>query len=237
MGTDATFGGITRSGSVRQLQLQRKGELRQQASRLCELERRVRGIANWLHNGQPTGVHRRAGTTEGRGLRHDDSRRRCDWQERRTFCQVRTNGIRRRITSRARRQQMETTTGSSPRKATRHRQRKRHPEERTARTTLVPRSVLTDVGAYTATTSHYGAFDMGGNVWEWSETVVGLGRVVRGGGWRSSAVGLQPSNRASYHPSLGYNFLGFRLASIPEPATCSLMLIALVTLGCRRRRG
>ncbi|MGK0187030.1 MAG: sulfatase modifying factor 1 [Verrucomicrobiales bacterium] len=97
-------------------------------------------------------------------------------------------------------------------------------------------SVLTDVGAYTNTTSFYGAFDMGGNVWEWNEAVNGASRGLRGGSWNSSSNNLQSSFRIDVDPSNVYGDGGFRVASIPEPATCSLVLIALVTLGCRRRR-
>ena len=39
----------------------------------------------------------------------------------------------------------------------------------TRRTTITAVGNLTDVGAYTGTTSPYGAFDMGGNVFQWNE--------------------------------------------------------------------
>lgn len=96
--------------------------------------------------------------------------------------------------------------------------------------------VLTDVGAYSTATSHYGAFDMGGNVWEWNEAVIGTSRGLRGGSWLNSSFLLQSSFRNSSFPSNVNLNRGFRVASIPEPATGSLVLIALVTLGCRRRR-
>ena len=48
-----------------------------------------------------------------------------------------------------------------------------------------PDPYLTPVGGYTASASHYGTFDQGGNVWEWSESLAapnGATRRVRGGG-------------------------------------------------------
>ena len=98
---------------------------------------------------------------------------------------------------------------------------------------------VTTVGSATST-SHSGAFDMVGNVWEWNETIHGPSsppsRGLRGGSWVSNA-GILSSVRLNHLPTNEDSFAGFRVASIPEPATCSLMLIALVGLGYRRRRG
>ena len=98
---------------------------------------------------------------------------------------------------------------------------------------------VTDVGAYTGTTSFYGAFDMGGNVREWNERIPASGfRGLRDGSWGSDEDILRSSNSNSLFNAPDVDGgIGFRVASIPEPATCSLMLIALIRLGCRRRRG
>lgn len=84
----------------------------------------------------------------------------------------------------------------------------------------------TEVGAFENSASPYGTFDQGGNVWEWNETAVsGLYRVVRGGSWDKSD-GLSASNRYYYSPTFdNYTYgVGFRVASVPEPASITLML-------------
>src|SRR5262249_39723371 len=57
---------------------------------------------------------------------------------------------------------------------------------------------LTDVGAYTASASPYGAFDMGGDVEQWNESLTDLFgityRGVRGGSWDDTSDGLASSN-------------------------------------------
>src|SRR5207302_9842042 len=66
---------------------------------------------------------------------------------------------------------------------------------------------LTDVGAYTGTTSPYGAFDMGGNVVQWNEGLIGgSARGVRGGSFGDPSFPLQSSirgngNRSEEHTS------------------------------------
>ena len=79
---------------------------------------------------------------------------------------------------------------------------------------------------------------MGGNVWEWNDSIPSPGlRGLRGGSWNFLSHSLQSSIRVSRLPTIENTVLGFRVASIPEPATGSMMLIALMTLGCRRKRG
>ncbi len=85
----------------------------------------------------------------------------------------------------------------------------------------------TDVGAYYSSSSPYGTYDQGGNLWEWNETEIVSSRGVRGGDCFGGAYDLH----ASYRPlSTGidqHSRRGFRVASaaadptqvIPEPGS------------------
>ena len=66
--------------------------------------------------------------------------------------------------------------------------------------------------------SYYGAFDMGGNVWEWTEQTIGGNRGLRGGSWGSGSfddgfgVDLQSSVRINGIPAVEVSSIGFRVA-------------------------
>src|SRR5262249_51947073 len=92
---------------------------------------------------------------------------------------------------------------------------------------VAPHHVV-DVGAYTGTTSPYGAFDMGGNVTELTEALIyGTNRIDRGGAYGSDPLGLASSHRHADNPQFELGGTGFRLAMVdviaPEPSAFALL--------------
>jgi formylglycine-generating enzyme required for sulfatase activity len=93
--------------------------------------------------------------------------------------------------------------------------------------------------------SPWGTMGQGGNVWEYIETasdgsnnIANEERLVRGGAWGNLSDILNASFSAASDPSRGdgsYAF-GFRVASVPEPSTLSLLAIGLGGLAILRRR-
>jgi formylglycine-generating enzyme required for sulfatase activity len=97
----------------------------------------------------------------------------------------------------------------------------------------------TDVGAYTGTTSPYGAYDMGGNVEQWNDNFFGgnqgFERALSGGGFTEGSFTLLSSNRDAGSPTIEDGLVGFRVASIPEPSTAVLAVVAFGLMWVLRR--
>jgi formylglycine-generating enzyme required for sulfatase activity len=86
---------------------------------------------------------------------------------------------------------------------------------------------LTDAAAYTSSTSPYGTFDQGGNVLEWNEALISpSSRGLRGGGWGNGSVVLLSSFRDGIFSSGAGVSVGFRVATVPEPSTAVLAILA-----------
>jgi formylglycine-generating enzyme required for sulfatase activity len=96
---------------------------------------------------------------------------------------------------------------------------------------------LTDVGAYALSGSPYGTLDQGGNVGEWNEGLFMADlRGFRGGEWDEESGGLKAMNFGFDNPAFGLNGVGFRVATIPEPSTAALAVIACGMMLRWRRR-
>ena len=108
------------------------------------------------------------------------------------------------------------------------------------------------------TIENNGTYDMGGNVYEWTESAfdgtldeLDESRALRGGLWLGDVSMLQSSSRFGDGFPLGLpdndfggNYVGFRVASVsaavaavPEPSSLGLLVIGAMGCVLRRKRG
>jgi probable HAF family extracellular repeat protein len=103
-----------------------------------------------------------------------------------------------------------------------------------------PMYYLTPVGAFSGSPGPYGTYDMGGDLNQWDEAIVGAGRVARGGNWNASIFLLAANWRGQGLPTGASGAIGFRVASsvpVPEPASVALLVAGGVYLpGYRWRK-
>ena len=96
---------------------------------------------------------------------------------------------------------------------------------------------LTNVGTYVNSASPYGTFDQGGEVFQWTDTfftrVLGPGFDLPISSFESSSSELKSSYPIySWSPeSSGYEFVGFRVAEVPEPGSITLFIAGVITSG------
>jgi formylglycine-generating enzyme required for sulfatase activity len=94
---------------------------------------------------------------------------------------------------------------------------------------------VADVGAYTGSPSEYATFDQGGNVHEWNEAISSSSlRGYRGGSFGDSSSYLGAWYRGSTSPDLEAGNFGFRVAMIPEPGTGLLLMAGILGLAAWR---
>ena len=96
---------------------------------------------------------------------------------------------------------------------------------------------LTPVGYFSTSPSYYGTFDQSGDVWNWNDALVsGSFRGLRGGLWGDGSSLLASSSRSTGYPSDEHGSIGFRVASVPEPGSLTLLLVCAVAFGIWRQR-
>ncbi len=96
-------------------------------------------------------------------------------------------------------------------------------------------STVGSAGALSA--SFYGTFDQSGNVEEWTEgTFRDMYRILRGGSWFGADGSISSQGGSSPLPIVESQFFGFRVATVPEPATYVSALLGLITLCAVRYR-
>jgi formylglycine-generating enzyme required for sulfatase activity len=97
------------------------------------------------------------------------------------------------------------------------------------------------VGAYVSSPGPYGTYDMGGDVYQWTDqlgqkqdgTVMGF--ILEGGSCDAGSVGLQSGYAAGGYPTCEYFYYGFRVAEVPEPVTMAILALGGFGMLTRRR--
>ena len=101
-------------------------------------------------------------------------------------------------------------------------------------TSLPSGNALTDVGAFSLAHSFYGTFDQAGNAYEWTDGVADGGRVVRGGSWNTQDGGYAGLTSSTDPTTDGWDN-GFRVAIIPEPSVGAMMVTGIALLAWKRK--
>ena len=94
---------------------------------------------------------------------------------------------------------------------------------------------VTDVGAY-GIASAYGTYDQAGDVWQWNDAVISSYRGLRGGSWNANSDYLQSSFQLNLDPTYEDYYIGFRVATVPEPTVTVSLIVGMGMLAFRRKR-
>jgi formylglycine-generating enzyme required for sulfatase activity len=235
MGSDATFGGITRSGVSGSYSYSVKSGFASKPVNYVSFWDAAR-FSNWLNNGQPTGLQTSLTTEDGAYTL--------------TPAAIAANSMLRNVTASVfvpnenewykaayydpiAGLYYDYPTGTNvPSGCV-------APGADTGNSANCSSLGLTDVGAYALSDSPSGTFDQGGNVREWNagkkSGLVGSGRGTRAGAWYTGTAEYAATVYVEV-PTLEASYEGFRVASIPEPSTGLLVLTGLGGLALRHRR-
>jgi len=196
-------------------------------------------FANWLHNNQPTGAEG-AGTTEtgaytmtSDGIANNTIVRNADWKwavtsedEWYKAAYYKGGGVNAGYWDYATRsnaapgQNMADASGNN------------------ANYQTAPNAWPIDSGEYYTTVagefqnshSSYGTFDQTGNVYEWTETILTDGRILRGGGFANPEQYQRASWRDSYSWWGSDSNFGFRVVGVPEPGSLTMLFAGTIGL-------
>lgn len=72
----------------------------------------------------------------------------------------------------------------------------------------------TEVGEWEHSSSPYGTFDQGGNIWEWNEAILYGARGARGGSFDDDYITLLAAGRYIAAPTDEFSGIGFRVAGV-----------------------
>jgi sulfatase modifying factor 1 len=223
-----TFGGITRSGSAGSYTYSTVSGRANHPVNFVSFWDATR-FANWLHNGQPTGVQNASTTENGAytltpaGISANTVTRNTGWQW--------------AVTSedewyKTAYHQPASAGGDSDNYWL-------FPTSSNALRTVdanmsnVNRNTRS-VGSYRA--NFYGTFDMAGNVWEWNDTIIdSSSRGMRGASFYDNDFSMRSTFRGSGVPSDEFAVVGFRVSQVPGPSSIALLALS-GALALRRRR-
>jgi len=225
------FGGITRAGSIGAFTYATvPGRQNNPVNNVSFWD--ATRFANWLHNGQPTGLQN-AGTTESgaylltnTGITNNTVTRSAGWQWAVASADEWYNAAYYQPASQGGDSDnywlYPTSSNTAP---------------TGGQANYVPAGIgnTTAVGSYAA--NFNGVYDMAGNVYEWNDTIPAgpfRGPMV-GGAFDNVAGWLTPLNAYVGLPTFERDQIGFRVVAIPGPSALALLTIGGVMAGRRRR--
>jgi formylglycine-generating enzyme required for sulfatase activity len=187
-------------------------------------------FANWMHNGQgngdtETGAYTLRGAKNGATVPANRNARftiptQDEWYKAAYYSPLLNNGKGGYYVFPS---QADATPGSTPKNLVGNRSQPNQANyyngtfSVTQQQLLAPQgnqNYLTNVGAFVNSSSYYGTYDQGGNIYEWIDTAGNReqGR-LRGGFWMSNRADLSYVDYYNTSPSYAFNGSGFRLAS------------------------